>query len=270
MTSLWYWIFLWAKWERHLTDFFTVFLIRCDIRRLPNMPRMLIIFIYIHRPHCWVRRNAPHWCVYKSVLLNAILKFFKVFVTGKCLSIFNLQSYMSVDTHTFIYCNSQQIFLYFSLYLFIGIIISTLVVVLLTCFLSSYAFQATLNNFNSNCITDARIAYKRIQTPNFIRSEKELETTEFYNRKINETFDEFQKAYMSSEMKSQLAVANADSDHSKTQIFQMWRSEPVVYRTTTERASIVSRMIPLNDSDFFQNGKLAVVFVTISFFFFSS
>lgn len=175
---------------------------------------------------------------------------------------------MSVATQSydaFIYFHSQQIFIYFSSNLFIGIIISTLVVVLFTCFLSSYAFQATLNNFNSNCICDARIAYKRIQTPNFSRSEKELENTEFYNRKINETFDEFQIAYMSNEMQSQLAVANADSDQSKTQIFQMWRSEPVVYQATTERASIVSRMVPLNDSDFFQNGKLAVVFV-ISFF----
>lgn len=81
-----------------------------------------------------------------------------------------------------------------------------------------------------------------------------MENAEFYNRKINETFGEFQLAHMSSEMKAHLA-SDAESDQSKTQIFQMWRSEPVNYQTTTERVSIVSRLIPLNDSDFFRNGE---------------
>lgn len=88
----------------------------------------------------------------------------------------------------------------------------------------------------------------------------ELENTKFYNRKINETFDEFQTAYISNEMKSQLA-SDAESDQSKKQIFQMWRSEPVrYYQSTTERANIVSPLIPLNDSDFFRNGKIPILF----------
>lgn len=80
---------------------------------------------------------------------------------------------------------------------------------------------------------------------------------DFYSRKINETFDEFQMAYMSNEMKSQLA-SDAESDQSKTQLFQIWRSEPVVYQTTTQRVNIVSRLIPMNDSDFFRNGEFGL------------
>lgn len=140
-----------------------------------------------------------------------------------------------------------------------GIIIVVLVLISITCFLSSYAFQAFLSNFNLNCVTGASVAFKEIQFKNVGLTDQAKQEADYSIRKINETSKEFRMYYMSREMRLQQIAETEEVP--KTQIYQFLNGGPSMYRSTTERSSNSSGVtpIPIEDIHFFQNCKYRYV-----------
>lgn len=135
--------------------------------------------------------------------------------------------------------------------------------ILITCFISSYLFQALLTNFNGNCVTGPRIVYKRIPYNSDGLSPKTTEDADFYKQKINETYKEFQMQYVSEGMRNkELDDMNTVP---KTHIYQMLNKGASVIQTTTERTNVSAgpSVDELNDINFYKTCK-------ISFFIFIS
>lgn len=134
-----------------------------------------------------------------------------------------------------------------------GLIIFLLVTILITCLLSSYAFSALIANFNGNCVTGATLVFKQMPNNNTALTEQAKQDAQFYSKKANELYQDFQLYYSPKELR--------DIDETgavpKTQIFRFLENGPSFMRSTTEKTSqsYSEPTIPSNDLEFFKNCK---------------
>lgn len=130
-----------------------------------------------------------------------------------------------------------------------GLIIFLLIIILITCLLSSYAFSALVVNFNDNCVPGAKLAFKRFPSIAEALTDSTKQNAEFYGRKVDELYHEFKTYYMSKELR-EIDETNAVP---KTQIFQFLKNSPTTTKGTTERLdrAYLTTTIPANDSEFF-------------------
>lgn len=137
-----------------------------------------------------------------------------------------------------------------------GLIIFLLILILITCLLSSYAFSALIVNFNDNCVPGADLAFKRFPSLTEALTDSTKHDAEFYGNKVDALYHDFKAYYMSKELR-EIDETNAIP---KTQIYQFLQSGPSITRSTTERSNqpYLTTTIPSNDSEFFRICKFCL------------
>lgn len=140
-----------------------------------------------------------------------------------------------------------------------GLIVFLLITICITCLLSSYAFSSLITNFNGNCVAGAGLVFKKIPNIDEALTEQSKQQAEFYSKKANELYKDFQLYYLSKDLRD-IDETNAVP---KTQIYQFLNNGPSITRTTTEKSSLSYMVptIPSNDSDFFRNCELFEMFL---------
>lgn len=141
------------------------------------------------------------------------------------------------------------------MFFFSGLIIFLLVIILISCLLSSYSFSALTANFNEICVTGSDLKFKRLpQTNARISNESKQWDAEFHGQKADRLDKEFRLYYVDKERRE---IEEKNDPGEKTQIFQFRRNSQNALRTTTERSNESSSEppIPSNDLNFFRNCK---------------
>lgn len=147
---------------------------------------------------------------------------------------------------------------------FTGIIIGLLTTTILICFINSYAFHALVENFNSNCVSSASLAYRpivyRSSLPEAARKQyansKRYEEDSYAN-KVNHYYNEFQTHHLHAINATEEAEATPEP---KTKLYQLKPLTDDLYTTTTERYGYgILKKKPAemnaNDSVFFKTCK---------------
>lgn len=129
---------------------------------------------------------------------------------------------------------------------------------MITCLVSFYAFQALLENFNSNCIAGTKVAFRSPPIDDGL-STKSKEAADFHKKKFDETFSEFKSHYDMPRDKSK--PIDETDPVPKTDIFQFLNKGPSVYSTTTERSNLTTKMSAndQNDVNIYKECKYSLV-----------
>lgn len=137
-----------------------------------------------------------------------------------------------------------------------GIIIGLLIVIVATCFTTSYGFQALQRNFNSNCVSSASIVFKppAIRNNAIGQNNNGSNSSEENAKKVNGLLKEFNSFYRSE--------ANNETDEiTSAHLYEYLNNGPTIFRTTTERSNLTVEekdLLNSKDADFFKNCKLRV------------
>lgn len=132
-----------------------------------------------------------------------------------------------------------------------------LVLIITTCFATSYAFQSLVQNFNSNCVSGASIAYKPITFKPIGTKDNNENNSKYadqnYANKIKEYFEEFKSYHVGPMAKADTEIAEVP----KTQIYQLLNKDRPLFSTTTERTNVtnVKGLLHRDDANFFNNCK---------------
>lgn len=141
--------------------------------------------------------------------------------------------------------------------------------IVFTCFLTSIVFQSFLQNFNSNCISNASLSFKYepINTNSTTQTNPDAkitnnQTDEKYVSKVDVLFKKFESYHL------QTTTQRPQTDEEimpKKHLYEFLNKEKPFIRTTTERVNISEgsnetttqkpKMHP-DDAEFFNNCKL--------------
>lgn len=133
-----------------------------------------------------------------------------------------------------------------------GIIIVVLLLIVVTCFTTSYVFQALQQNFNSNCVSSALVVFKHVKYRSNAIAPFNNNRSIAGEQKVNGLWKEFKSYYRSEDH-------NTTDEFTSADLYEYLNNGPTIFRTTTERSNLTveeQQILNSRDSDFFKNCKL--------------
>lgn len=127
-----------------------------------------------------------------------------------------------------------------------------MIVIVATCFATSFAFNAFQKNFNSNCMSSATVVFKPTGSRRFAFgpvNNNQPNSTDESAQKMTELLKEFNSYYQSE-------TNNATGEFTSADLYEYLNNGPSLFRTTTERSNLTveeKEFLNLKDADFFKN-----------------